>query len=103
MAFILLEIRILDLIDPRKPIPFAVLILLLAASVISWGISLKKLGVLRRAQEGNRAFMRAIRKADNFEQIATASSSIRTAKGIGLRGSIKSRMRISSRIKATES
>ena len=40
MAFILLEIRILDLIDPRKPIPFAVLMLLLAASVISVTFSL---------------------------------------------------------------
>ncbi len=79
MAFILLEIRILDLIDPRKPIPFAVLMLLLAASVLSWGISLKKLGVLKKARENNRAFMRAIRKAEGFEQMAAASEQFRDA------------------------
>jgi biopolymer transport protein TolQ len=79
VAFILLEIRILDLIDPSKPIPFAVLMLLLLSSVLSWGISLKKLGILRKAQTGNRAFMRAIRKADTFEQIATASEQFRDA------------------------
>jgi len=79
VAFILLEIRILDLIDPSKPIPFAVLLLLLAASVLSWSISLKKLSLLRKAQDGNRTFMRAIRKADSFEQIATASEQCKDA------------------------
>ena len=79
MAFILLQIHVLELIDPRKPVPFAVLLLLLAASVLSWGISLKKLGTLRRAQAGNRAFMRAIRKAEGFEQIASASEQFRDA------------------------
>jgi biopolymer transport protein TolQ len=79
VAFILLQIHLVDLIDPRKPIPFAVLMLLLVASVLSWGISLKKLGTLRRAQKGNRAFMRAIRKAEGFEQIASASEQYRDA------------------------
>lgn len=75
----LLQIKILELVDPSKPIPFAVLLILVGASVLSWTIALKKIGVMREARDTNRAFLRAVRKAEGLEAIAAASEQFRVA------------------------
>jgi biopolymer transport protein TolQ len=78
VAFLLLQqFNFSDLVDPRKPVPFAVLIVLVLASILSWTIILKKWAHLRRAREVNRQFLRAFRKAEGFEPIAVASEQFR--------------------------
>lgn len=77
--FALFQINILELINPSKPIPFAVLLVLVGASILSWTISLRKLGVLSSARSTNRAFLRAVRKAEGLEAIAAASEQFRMA------------------------
>lgn len=72
MAFLLLQIRLIELVDPRKPVSFAVLAALVAASILSWAIVLKKWQQLRRARDANRQFLRAFRKAEGLETIVAA-------------------------------
>lgn len=84
VAFLLQQFNLWDLIDPRKPIPFAVLMVLVLASVLSWGIVLKKWSQLRRARASNRQFLRAFRKAEGFEPIAVASEQFRAAPACGV-------------------
>jgi biopolymer transport protein TolQ len=79
VAFLLFQIKILQLIDPTKPVPFAVLLLLVAASVFSWTVAISKFSALGRAREANRNFLRALRKAEGLEQIAAVSEQFRAA------------------------
>src|SRR5579872_6149984 len=50
-----------------------VLLSLLAFSVFSWSIILSKLGSLRRARVQSGRFMRAFRKANRLQDVATVS------------------------------
>jgi len=79
MIAFLLQIKLAELFDPAKPIPFAVLITLIAASLLSWSIIFAKIGTLRKALNNNRNFLRAFRKATNFEVIAGAAEQFSTA------------------------
>jgi biopolymer transport protein TolQ len=69
----LLQINLLDLIDPRRPVPFAVFVLLIAASILSWAVALSKWGRIRKARDANGRFVRAFRKAPGLEAVAAAS------------------------------
>jgi len=80
VAFLLLQqFDFLTLVDPRKPISFMVLVVLVLASIFSWGIVLRKWSQLKKAREANRLFLRAFRKAEGLEPIAVASEQFRTA------------------------
>ena len=70
MIAFLLQLQLSELFNPAKPIPFAVLLLLIGASLLSWSIIFAKWGLLRKAAEANRKFLRAFRKAVGLEAIA---------------------------------
>ncbi len=70
MIAFLLQLQLSELFNPAKPIPFAVLLLLIGASLLSWSIIFAKWGLLRKAAEANRKFLRAFRKAAGLEAIA---------------------------------
>ena len=74
-----LEIRIWDLISVDKPIPTAVLALLLMFSLYSWTIVFAKWNLFRRARTANSGFLRAFRKASGLEAAALAGEQFRTA------------------------
>ncbi len=73
MIALILQVKLGELFNPAKPIPFAVLLLLVGASLLSWSIIFAKWNVLRKAIDSNRAFLRVFRKATGFEAIAAAA------------------------------
>ena len=64
---------IVELITNSGPVALAVLGLLLIASLYSWAIILGKLGTFRRARGQSVRFLRAFRKAQRLQEIATVS------------------------------
>jgi biopolymer transport protein TolQ len=79
MIAFLLQLKLGELFDPAKPIPFAVLLLLIGSSLLSWSIIFAKFGLLRRAMTANNAFLRTFRKATAFDAIAAAAEQNSTA------------------------
>ncbi len=73
MIALILQLKLSELFDPTKPITFAVLLLLIGASLLSWSIIFAKYGVLKKAANANRAFLRTFRKASGFDTIAAAA------------------------------
>jgi biopolymer transport protein TolQ len=63
---------LLSLVSTSKPISMAVLVLLIAASCLSWGIIFSKWSRLRKARLENGKFLRAFRKASGFDGITAA-------------------------------
>jgi biopolymer transport protein TolQ len=72
-------IQIWELVQPDRPLTFAVFLLLLAASIFSWSVAFSKLGRFRRLRSSNLGFLRAFRKANAFDQLALASEQFRGA------------------------
>ncbi len=72
LAFIL-QLKLAEIFNPAKPIPFAVLVTLIGASLLSWSIIFAKWSLLRKAMQSNRGFLRIFRKATNFEVITGAA------------------------------
>lgn len=72
-------IQIWELIQPDRPLTFAVFILLLLASIFSWAVAFAKLGRFRKLRSANSQFLRAFRKANGFDQLALASEQFRGA------------------------
>jgi biopolymer transport protein TolQ len=68
-----LQIKLTELFNPSKPVPLIVFLLLIAASLWSWSIIFAKWGVIRKANDGNRKFLRAFRKANALDAIAVAA------------------------------
>ncbi len=79
MIAFLLQLKLGELFDPAKPIPFAVLLLLIGSSLLSWSIIFAKFGLLRKATAANKAFLRAFRKSTGFDTIAAAAEQNATA------------------------
>jgi biopolymer transport protein TolQ len=75
----LLQVRIWDLFNPDKPVPFVVLVILLCFSLLSWTIIFAKWNQLRQARSANSNFLRAFRKANGLEAVAVASEQYRAA------------------------
>ncbi len=73
MIAFLLQLKLSELFNPAKPIPFVVLLLLIGASLLSWSIIFAKWGMLRKAAAANRAFLRAFRKANALDTSAVAA------------------------------
>ncbi len=72
-------IQIWELIQPDRPLTLTVFLLLLGASVFSWAVAFSKLGRLRKLRRSNLQFLRAFRKATEFEQLSLASEQYRGA------------------------
>jgi biopolymer transport protein TolQ len=79
MIALILQLKLSELFNPSKPIPLVVLLLLIGASLLSWSIIFAKLGVLKKALEANRGFLRVFRKATGFEAITAAAEQFSTA------------------------
>lgn len=73
MLALLLQLKLAEIFDPSKPVPFAVLITLIGASLLSWSIIFAKWSLLRKAMDSNRGFLRIFRKATSFEVITGAA------------------------------
>ena len=68
-----------DIIQNLRPVPLAVIVLLILFSLFSWTIVFSKSGVFSRARKDNRNFLRAFRKADNLQAVAIASEQFTSA------------------------
>ena len=81
MPFVLLpaELSLWDLFLNLRPVPLAVIAILILFSLFSWTIVLSKGSVFSRARKGNRAFLRAFRKAQSLQAAAMASEQFTTA------------------------
>jgi biopolymer transport protein TolQ len=68
-----LDISLWDIFENLRPVPLAVIAILLLFSLLSWTIVFSKGSVFSRARRENRAFIRAFRKANNLQAVALAS------------------------------
>lgn len=68
---------IVDLVRQTGPVAQAVLVVLLAFSVVSWSIILSKWSALRRARVQSGRFLRAFRRAQKLQDIAAFSEQYR--------------------------
>jgi biopolymer transport protein TolQ len=64
---------VVEMIQQSGPIAMTVLIVLLIGSLFSWAIILGKWGSFRRARAQSQRFLRAFRKANRLQEIATVS------------------------------
>jgi biopolymer transport protein TolQ len=76
--------EIVDLVGQTGPVAKAVLLLLLAFSLISWAIILSKWGVLRRAKVQSGRFVRAFRKATRLQDVAAVADQFRPSPLVGV-------------------
>ncbi len=74
-----LQVSIWDSVLGSGPIPKAVLLFLLAASLVSWTIVFSKWSRFRQARTANTQFLRAFRKAPGLDAVAMASEQFRSA------------------------
>jgi biopolymer transport protein TolQ len=74
-----LDLSLWDIIQNLRPVPLAVIVLLILFSLFSWTIVFSKSSVFSRARRENRNFLRAFRKADNLQAVALASEQFATA------------------------
>jgi len=75
----LLQVNMWELISRAKPIPIAVLLLLLVFSLASWAIIFSKWNSFRQARGSNIHFIRAFRKAPGLEAVAVAAEQFRAS------------------------
>ena len=76
--------EIVDMISNTGAIAKLVLLILLAFSVISWGIILTKWGLLRRARVQSGRFVRAFRKAQKLQDMAAVADQFRPSPLVGV-------------------
>src|SRR6201984_3272844 len=76
--------EILDLFPSTGAVAKFVLITLLAFSLISWAIILTKWSLLRRARMQSGRFLRAFRKAQRLQDIATVADQFRPSPLVGV-------------------
>jgi biopolymer transport protein TolQ len=74
-----LDLSLWDIIQNLRPVPLAVIVLLILFSLFSWTIVFSKGSVFSRARRENRNFLRAFRKADNLQAVALASEQFASA------------------------
>src|SRR5271155_3721636 len=77
-------VEILDLVSTTGPVAKFVLVTLLAFSLISWAIILTKWNLLRRARVQSGRFLRAFRKAQRIQDIATVADQFRPSPLVGV-------------------
>jgi biopolymer transport protein TolQ len=65
--------EIVDLVAETGPVAKVVLLILLLFSLISWAVILSKWGLLRRARVQSGRFVRAFRKAQRLQDMATVA------------------------------
>jgi biopolymer transport protein TolQ len=73
------ELTLWDIIQNLRPVPLAVIAILVLFSLFSWTIVFSKSSVFSRARRDNRNFLRAFRKANNLQSVAVASEQFGSA------------------------
>lgn len=76
--------EILDLVLQTGAVAKVVLLLLLAFSVLSWAVILAKWRLIKRARAQSARFVRAFRKAQRMQDIATVAEQFRPSPLIGV-------------------
>ncbi len=76
--------EIVDLISTTGPVAKIVLVTLLAFSLISWAIILTKWSLLSRARTQSGRFLRAFRKAQRLQDIASVADQFRPSPLVGV-------------------
>ena len=75
----LLQLSFWDILTNLRPVPLAVIAILVLFSLASWMIVFAKWSVFRKAREDNRSFLRAFRKSSNLQAVALASEQFAAA------------------------
>jgi biopolymer transport protein TolQ len=81
LPFVLLpaDLSLWDIIQNLRPVPLAIIVILILFSLFSWTIAFSKSSVFSRARRENRNFLRAFRKASNLQAVAMASEQFTSA------------------------
>jgi biopolymer transport protein TolQ len=72
-SLFLAELSLWDITKNLRPVPLAIIGILIFFSLFSWTIVLSKSGVFSRARSRNRKFLGAFRKAKNLQTIAAVT------------------------------
>jgi biopolymer transport protein TolQ len=75
----LLDLSLWDVFKDLKPVPLAVIAILVLFSLFSWTVVFAKMGGFRKADRDNRSFLRAFRKSSNLQAVALASEQFASA------------------------
>jgi biopolymer transport protein TolQ len=78
-VLIVADLTLWDLFQNLRPVPLAVIGILVLFSLWSWTIVFSKGSVFSKARNGNCGFLRAFRKAPNLQAVAMASEQYTTA------------------------
>jgi biopolymer transport protein TolQ len=73
------ELNLWDIILNLRPVPLAIIVILILFSLFSWTIVFSKSSVFSRARRANRSFLRVFRKANNLQAVAVASEQFGSA------------------------
>ncbi len=81
MPFVMLpaDVGLWDILQNLRPVPIAVVVILVLFSLLSWTIVFSKSGIFSRAKRANKSFLRAFRKANNLQAVAMASEQFSAA------------------------
>ncbi len=74
---ILLQSDVWEMVSQAKPLPQAILLILVIFSVVSWAIIFSKWLALGRARKTNAQFLRAFRKSNGLEAVAVVAEQFR--------------------------
>ena len=74
---LLLQLDLVEMISHTTPLGYAVYAILIGLSLYSWTVIFSKLGLFNRARETNNKFLRAFRKAPDFQSVVVASEQYR--------------------------
>jgi biopolymer transport protein TolQ len=72
-VFVPADLNLWDIVQNLRPVPLAVIAILVVFSLFSWAIVFSKSGVFSRARRANRSFLRAFRKANSLQAVAIAT------------------------------
>ena len=85
VPYALIQTSVVDMILHEKPLPLAVLVLLLLFSLLSWAIIFSKWKMFPVGLDGNRQFLRAFRKSPDLQTVALAVEQFPSAPlGVGV-------------------
>lgn len=73
------ELSLWDILQNLRPVPLAIIVILVLFSLFSWTIVFSKSSVFSKARRENRNFLRAFRKANNLQAVALASEQFNSA------------------------
>src|SRR5438270_10265359 len=75
---------IVDLVRETGPVAQAVLVILLAFSLVSWSIILSKWSMIKRARVQSGRFLRGFRRAQRLQDMSAASEQFRPSPLVGV-------------------